>query len=130
MARGITVKVAKTKVVKALNQKLTNNTKIVTENEKKREAYTKSMTAYAKKVAKDVLSSLEVESVNTRWNNEVTVTYKNPDRIELPEAPKCETESELGRYEVQEIENAIRILEMSDEEFVSASTMKQIAQYL
>lgn len=130
MARGITVKVAKAKVVKALNDKLTSNKKIVAENEKKREAYTKALNTYAKKVAKDVLSSLEVESVNTRWNNEVTVTYKNPDKIELPEAPKCETESELGRYEVDEISNAIRILEMSDEEFVSASTMKQIAQYL
>mgnify|MGYP006271748891 CR=1 FL=1 len=130
MARGITVKVAKDKVVKALSDKLDKNVIIVADNEAKRKAHAEAITVYAKTVAKDVLSSLEVESVNTRWNNEVTVTYKNPDRIELPKQPEIELEQELGRYEVQEIENAIRILQMSDEEFVSASTMKQIAQYL
>ena len=39
-------------------------------------------------------------------------------------------ENELARYEVTEIENAIRILKMTDEEFVNASTFKQVAQYL
>ena len=31
---------------------------------------------------------------------------------------------------IEELENAIRILEMSDDEFVNASTMKSISQYL
>ena len=130
MSRGITVKVAKDKVVKALETKLSNNAKVVVDNEKKDKDHAKAMTIYAKKVAKDFLTSLEVESVNTRWSNEIVVTCKNPDRIELPEQPKLDKERELGSYEIQEIENAVRILKMSDEEFVSASTMKQIAQYL
>jgi hypothetical protein len=50
--------------------------------------------------------------------------------VKLPEKPSMELEQELARYEAQEIENAIRILKMTDEEFVNASTFKQVAQYL
>ena len=48
----------------------------------------------------------------------------------IPTKPELELEQELGRWEVDEIQNAIRILKMTDEEVVNATTFKSIAQYL
>ena len=133
MARGITVKVAKDKVVKALETKVENSKKAVANNEKIRKEYAKVEKAWAKEVANLVFKQIAKADVSAHENyrNEVNVSIQLPaGTITLPEKPQIETERELGRYEVDEIENAIRILKMSDEEFVSASTMKQIAQYL
>jgi hypothetical protein len=131
MARSISVKVAKDKVVKALQAKVANNAKVVAKNEKIREDYKKDQDKWQKTIIKDYAKALTLESVNTRWNNRLEITYQLDKSVELPAEPTMgELERELGRYEIEEIENAIRILQMSDEEFVSASTMKQIASYL
>lgn len=131
MARSISVKVAKPKVIKALKDKIANNEKIVKQNEKLREAHKVALDKYQRTIIKDYAKFLELESVNTRWNGTLEVSYKVAKGTELPKQPELEgIEGELGRYEIPEIENAIRILEMSDEEFVNATTMKQIASYL
>jgi Zn-dependent metalloprotease len=131
MARGITVKVAKAKVVKALQDKLANDKKVVANNEKIREAHKVALDKYQKSILKEFAKDLTIDSVSTRWNGQLEVTYKVAKGVELPKQPEMEgIENELGRYEIPEIENAIRILEMSDEEFVNAATMKQIASYL
>lgn len=133
MARGITVKVAKDKVVKALKAKLDAGAKAVVSNEKKRKDYQKTETTWAKEVAEIIIKNISKAEVSAdeNWRGEVTARFSVPaGTIKLPVKPNLELEQELGRYEVEEISNAIRILEMSDEEFVSASTMKQIAQYL
>ena len=133
MARGINVKVAKSKVVKALKDKLDAGAKAVSSNEKKRKEYDKLNKDWSKQVADIVIKQIAKcdVSANENWRGETSVSISIPaGLVKLPERPQIELESELGRYEVQEIENAIRILEMSDEEFVNASTMKQIASYL
>ena len=130
MARGINVKVAKAKVVKALKVKLDESVKNEKLNEKNEAAHKVALDKYQKSIIKDYAKHLEIENVCTRWNGQLEVSYKVAKGIELPKQPDWERLPVLGRYEVQEIENAIRILEMSDEEFVSASTMKQIASYL
>ena len=133
MARGINVKVAKSKVVKALKDKLDAGAKAVSSNEKKRKEYDKLNKDWSKQVADIVIKQIAKcdVSANENWRGETSVNISIPaGLVKLPERPQIELESELGRYEVQEIENAIRILEMSDEEFVNASTMKQIASYL
>lgn len=133
MARGVSVKVATTKVIKALEDKLESGTKAITNNEKKRKEYEKTEKAWAKEVAElavKQLSKAEV-SANENWRGEIHINFQLPSgAIKLPEKPSIDLEQELGRYEVQEIENAIRILKMTDEETVNASTFKTIAQYL
>lgn len=133
MARAISVKVATTKVIKALETKLEDSKKAITNNEKKRKDYEKVEKAYAKEVADLVfkqISKAEV-SAHENWRNEVNVTITLPNgAVKLPEKPSMDLERELGSYEITEIENAIRILKMTDEEFVNASTFKQVAQYL
>ena len=133
MARGINVKVSKAKVVQALKNKLDTSEKAIVSNEKKRKEYEKAKKVWSKEVAGIVIKQISKADVsaNENWRGEVRVDVTIPaGLVTLPTEPKIELEQELGRYEVQEIENAIRILEMSDEEFVNASTMKQIASYL
>jgi hypothetical protein len=133
MARAISVKVATAKVIKALEAKLESGTKAIATNEKKRKDYEKVEKAYAKEVADLVFKQISKADVSAHenWRNEVNVTITLPaGLVKLPEKPSMELEQELARYEAQEIENAIRILKMTDEEFVNASTFKQVAQYL
>jgi hypothetical protein len=133
MARAISVKVATTKVIKALEDKLASAKKAEVSNEKKRKDYEKVEKAYAKEVADVVfkhISKAEV-SAHENWRGETNVNITLPaNTVKLPEKPTMDLERELGSYEIVEIENAIRILKMTDEEFVNASTFKQVAQYL
>lgn len=133
MARAISVKVATPKVIKALEAKLAEGKSAIANNEKKRKEYEKVEKAYSKEVAEIVFKNISKAEVNAHenWRNEVNVTITLPNgAIKLPEKPSIELERELGQYEIQEIENAIRILKMTDEETVNASTFKTIAQYL
>ena len=133
MARGVSVKVATTKVIKALEDKLSDNTKTVASNEKKRKDYEKVEKAYSKEVADTVFKNISKAEVSAyeNYRNEVNVTIQLPAGVvKLPTKPEIGIERELGSYEISEIENAIRILKMTDEEFVNASTFKQVAQYL
>ena len=133
MARGVSVKVSTVKVIKALEDKLDNATKAVTNNEKKRKDYEKVEKAYAKEVSElafKQISKGEV-SANENWRGEVSLHIQFPaGTIKFPEKPQMELEQERAIYEVREIENAIRILKMTDEETVNASTFNKLAQYL
>lgn len=133
MARGVSVKVATTKVIKALEDKLEAGTKAITNNEKKRKDYEKVEKAYYKEVADlafKQISKAEV-SAHENWRNEINVSIQLPaGSIKLSEKPQIELEQELSRYEIEEISNAIRILKMTDEETVNASTFNKLAQYL
>ena len=133
MARAISVKVSTAKVIKALEEKLDASTKAIKSNEKARKDYEKVEKAWAKEVAELAIKQIAKADVNasTNWRNEVNVSFNLPSgTITLPEKPELNLERELGRYEVEEIQNAIRILKMTDEEVVNASTFKTIAQYL
>jgi hypothetical protein len=130
MARAISVKVATAKVIKSLEDKVKDNARILKDNESKRQAHAKALATYYKSILKDFGKDLEIENVSTRWNGQIEVTYKKLKDIEIPDQPKLDLERELGQWEVEEINNAIRILKMTDEEFVNASTFKSIAQYL
>jgi hypothetical protein len=133
MARGVSVKVSTVKVIKALEAKLEAGTKAITNNEKKRKEYEKTQKAWAKEVAELAFKQIAKGEVHAseNWRGETNVTIQLPaGAIKLPELVSIELEQELGRYEIQEIENAIRILKMTDEEFVNATTFNKLAQYL
>lgn len=133
MARGMSVKVSTTKVVKALEDKLASAKKAEASNEKVRKEYEKTQKAWAKEVAELAFKQIAKGDVHAseNWRNEVNVQLQFPAGvIKLPELPSINLERELGSWEVQEIENAIRILKMTDEEFVNATTFNKLAQYL
>ena len=133
MARAISVKVSTAKVIKALEAKLKDSKDAISNNEKKRKEYEKVEKAWSKEVAELVVKQISKADVsaNENWRGEVNVQFTIPTGlVKLPEKPTMDLERELGRYEIEEIENAIRILKMTDEELVNASTFKTIAQYL
>jgi hypothetical protein len=133
MSRALSVKVSTTKVIKALEEKLEAGAKAIVNNEKKRKEHAKLEKAWAKEVAELATKHISKADVHAseNWRNELSVSFQFPaGAFTIPQSPSIDLEQELGRYEVQEIENAIRILKMTDEEVVNASTFKSIAQYL
>ena len=133
MARAISVKVATTKVIKALEDKLADSKKAIVNNEKKRKDYEKVEKAWSKEVADLVFKNIAKAEVSAHenWRNETNLTITVPSGlVKLPEKPSIQLERELGAYEISEIENAIRILKMTDEEVVSTSTYNAISRYL
>ena len=139
MARGkaISVKIATTKVIKALETKLAQIQKDKANQATNEEKFNKAHEKWSKEVAKLALGAItkaEEVRANTRWNGEINVDFNLPKgSIELPDEPKKDYETfHDWQYKemVEEIENAIRILKMTDEEVVSTSTYNAIARYL
>jgi hypothetical protein len=139
MARGkaINVKIATTKVIKALETKLAQIQKDFASQEANEAKYEKAQKSWAKEVGKLALAQIskaENLSANTRYDGRVNVDFYLPaGTIKLPDEPKRDfTQINDWQYreQVEEIENAIRILKMTDEEVVNTSTYNAIARYL
>ena len=149
--KSINVKVARTKVIKALEVKV--------EEMKNQQmnfdlAYAKFESDYAEwknKVAQIAYAHLDsvkdkqkTISIRNAWHNDdnirVDVEVEVPrDKMPVePEAPKPPFQSQgygrnyIGGFEdrLAEIQNAIRVLSMSDEEVVSTSTYQSVSRYL
>lgn len=139
MARGkaISVKIATVKVIKALEGALDKLNKDYASQEANEAKYEKAQKAWAKEVGKLALSQIakaEDLSANTRYNGKIYVNFELPaGSITLPDEPKKDFSSIHEwqyREQKEEIENAIRILKMTDEEVVNTSTYNAVARYL
>ena len=135
--KSINVKIATSKVIKALENKLVQLKKDKANQKVNEEKYQKACEKYQKEVAKIALANIskaEDLSANTRYNGKVHVSFEIPKgSLDLPAEPEKDFESfHEWQYKemVDEIENAIRILKMTDEEVVSTSTYNSIARYL
>jgi len=135
--KSINVKIATAKVIKALETKLAQIQKDKANQATNEDKFNKAHEKWRKDVAKLALTAInkaEDLSANTRYNGEVYVNFNLPKgAIELPTEPTkdFDTYHEWQYKEmVEEIENAIRILKMTDEETVSTSTYNSIARYL
>ena len=135
--KSINVKIATTKVITALETKLAQLKKDKANLKVNEEKYNKAHEKWRKDVAKLALSAInkaEDLSANLRYNGTINVDFNLPKgAIELPTEPTkdFDTYHEWQYKEmVDEIENAIRILKMTDEETVSTSTYNTIARYL
>ena len=138
MTRAITVKVATPKVIKALETKLAQ-LKTDKDNEASNEAkFQKAMEKWRKEIGKyaiDHFSKAENLRTNYRsWNKTLNVdfdlTVAEGDFPAEPQRDFTTIHDHTYREMVEEINNALSILRMTDEETVNASTMKQIARYL
>ena len=136
--KAISVKIATTKVIKALENKLAQLQKDKANQKANEEKFAKLQEKYRKELAKLALahiSKAENLTANVRYNGMVNVDFDLPKSAiaELPTEPEkdFDTYHEWQYKEmVDEIENAIRILKMTDEEVVSTSTYNAIARYL
>lgn len=135
--KSISVKIATTKVIKALENKLAQIQKDKANQRSNEEKFKKAEEKYNKEVAKLALAHIS-KATNikalSRWNGTVNVDFDLPAGVvTLPDAPEKDFDTYHDwQYKemVDEIENAIRILKMTDEETVSTSTYNAIARYL
>ena len=135
--KSINVKIATTKVITALETKLAQLKKDKANQKVNEEKYSKAHEKWRKDVAKLALGAIakaEDLSANLRYNGSINVDFNLPKgAIDLPAEPTKDFDTYHDwQYKemVDEIENAIRILKMTDEEVVSTSTYNAIARYL
>ena len=135
--KAISVKIATTKVIKALETKLAEINKDKANQKTNEEKFSKAQEKYNKEVAKLAVSAIAKAtdlSAHKRYNGEIAVSFNLPaNTVELPKEPERDFKSyHEWQYNemIEEIENAIRILKMTDEEVVSTSTYNAIARYL
>ena len=140
MARGkaISVKIATTKVIKALEAKLAeletnyaNQAVNEAKFQKAQEKYKKELIAYA---TANIKKAENFRTNYRNWNNCLNIDFDlTVSESELPKAPERDFE-QLHQHSYkemkEEIENAIRILKMTDEETVNTSTYNAVARYL
>jgi DNA repair exonuclease SbcCD ATPase subunit len=138
MSRQITVKVATTKVIKALETRLATLEKDYASQSEKEAKYQKSVEAWKKEIGKWAIANFsKAENIRTnyrQWNNTLNVDFDIITKEgNFPAEPEKDFEvihQHTYREMKDEMENAIRILKMTDEETVNASTYNAIARYL
>jgi hypothetical protein len=136
--KAINVKIATSKVIKALEDKLAQIKKDYANKEANDKKLQKAKEKWNKEVAELALTQIS-KAQNMRVNlngfrGMINIDFDIPKYlVELPTEPEQEHQV-MSPYEYQEtteeIENAIRIFKMTDEEVVSASTYNSIARYL
>ena len=136
--KAINVKIATTKVIKALEarlEKIKSDYANQGENDAK---YMKAHEQWKKEVGKWAVEQVhKAQNLRTNyrsWNKTLNVDFDLIcEEADFPKEPEKDYE-EIHRHTynemVDEIENAIRILKMTDEEVVSTSTYNAIARYL
>ena len=138
MSRQITVKVATTKVIKALETRLAELEKNYASQEANEAKHEKAMEKWRKEVAKFAMANFaKAENFRTNyrsWNKTLNVDFDlTVNESDFPKEPEKDYEV-LHRHSYnemkEELSNAIRILKMTDEEVVSTSTYNAIARYL
>jgi septal ring factor EnvC (AmiA/AmiB activator) len=136
--KAISVKIATTKVIKALETRLAEleaNYKKQDENEAK---FQKSIEKWKKEVAKFATANIsKAENIRTNyrsWNKTLNVDFDlTLNEEDFPKQPERDFE-QIHQHSYnemkEEISNALRILKMTDEEVVSTSTYNAVARYL
>jgi uncharacterized protein YgfB (UPF0149 family) len=140
MARSkpISVKIATTKVITALETKLAQLQADYTKQDENEAKYQKSMEAWRKEIGTWAIAKFsKAENIRTnyrQWNKTLNVDFDlTVDEKDFPKEPEKDYEQihqHTYREMKDEMENAIRILKMTDEETVSTSTYNAIARYL
>jgi len=136
--KAINVKIATSKVITALENRLAEleaNYKKQDENEAKYqtaiEAWKKDLFAYA---IANISKAQNVRTSYRNWTKSLNIDFDlTVSENEFPAEPEKDFEQlhqHTYREMKDEMENAIRILKMTDEETVSTSTYNAIARYL
>jgi hypothetical protein len=135
--KAISVKIATTKVIKALEGALDKLNKDYASQEANEAKFKKAQEKWNKEVGKlamSVINKAEELSTHKRYDGVIRVSFDLPaGSITLPDEPQKDYVSIHEwqyRENKEEIENAIRILKMTDEEVVSTSTYNAISRYL
>ena len=137
-SKPISVKIATVKVIKALESALAKLEKDYSSQEALEKKYEKAQEAYKKELIDYAVANIK-KAHNFRtsyrsWNNTLNIDFDvTVAEKDIPQEPKREHDvihQNTYREEKAELENAIRILKMTDEEVVNTSTYNAVARYL
>lgn len=136
--KSINVKIATTKVIKALEAKLAQIKSDYAKQDENEAKFKKAEEKWQKEVGKWAISQIsKAQNFRTNyrsWQKTLNVDFDlTCDESDFPKQPERDFErvhAHSYNEMVNEIENAIRILKMTDEETVSTSTYNSIARYL
>lgn len=140
MARGkaISVKIATPKVIKALETRLAELEKNYATQGENEAKYQKAREKWQKEIGKWAVANFaKAENLRTNyrnWNKTLNVDFDLiVNESDFPKEPEKDFEvihSHNYQEQKEEMTNAIRILKMTDEEFVNTSTYNAVARYL
>jgi hypothetical protein len=137
-SKAISVKIATPKVITALEASLAKLEADYLLQDALESKYQRAYDKYKKELIDYAVANIKkAENFRTsyrNWNNCLNIDFDlTVSEKDMPVEPKKDFES-IGhhtyREQKQEIENAIRILKMTDEETVSTSTYQAVARYL
>jgi len=136
--KPISVKIATTKVIKALEAKLAEIKADYTNQDELEAKYQKQVEVWRKDIGKYAITQIaKAENLRTNyraWNKTLNVEFDLiVEEADFPKEPTRSYEqihNHAYNEMKNELENAIRILKMTDEEVVSTSTYNAIARYL
>jgi hypothetical protein len=136
--KAISVKIATPKVIKALETRLAKLEADYTKQDENEAKFQKKVDAWKKEIGKWAIGQFsKAENLRTNyrsWNKTLNVDFDlTVNEGDFPAEPVKDFEQihqHSYREMKEEMENAIRILKMTDEETVSTSTYNAIARYL
>jgi len=142
MSKSLSVKVKTSTLVKALEEALDKREKRWANQEKEIARHKKEVEAYNASILKLVKAGKGTihDITENKWatrndKNSTTVSFsaeiKLPKSV-MPVEPKeiDEMREHTYKMETDDISQALRILKMTDQEYVNASTYKSVAEYL
>ena len=136
--KAIQVKIPTAKVIKALETKLAQTKANYAKQDENEAKYSKKKEAWQKELGKWAIANFsKSENLRTNYrsyNKTLNVDFDiTTDGKDFPQEPEKDYE-EIHRHTynemVEEMDNAIRILKMTEEEVVNTSTYNAIARYL
>jgi hypothetical protein len=136
--KPISVKIATAKVIKALEARLAKLEADYKKQDENEANYKKAHEKWSKELGKYAIAQIaKAKDLRTNyrsWNKTLNVDFDlECNEKDFPKEPERDYEqihAHVYREQKEEIENAIRILKMTDEEVVSTSTYNAIARYL
>ncbi len=142
MSKSLSVKVKTATLIKALEEALDKREKRWANQAKEKARHDKEVEAYNAtilklvKAGKGTIHDISENKWATRNDkNATTISFsaeiKLPKSV-LPVEPKenDEMRESIYKMETDDISQALRILKMTDQEYVNASTYKSVAEYL
>ncbi len=142
MSKSLSVKVKTATLIKALEEALDKREKRWANQEKETARHKKEVEAYNASILKLVKAGKGTihDISENKWatrndKNATTISFsaeiKLPKSV-LPVEPKenDEMRESIYKMETDDISQALRILKMTDQEYVNASTYKSVAEYL
>lgn len=131
-SKSINVKVRTDKVLEALNKALAERKQRLADYEKASKEHEKAEKEFLNSLVELFRSGKgKAIKVNKAWREEkYEITVEFPSSVKPPVEPEKEFSDWGMKSEIEELENAIALLSMTDEEFVSTSTYKGVARLI